>query len=146
MEWLNSLAFEGSQVSACLEFWLSPPLSTSHVCSFSASPELLMEVSWGTLILVFQEWLYPRTKAIVLFFWKILFIHERHREGERETKTLSQRKKQAPCSEPDVGFDPGTPGSCPGPKTGTKPLSHPGVLPLFWLVFCGCCFVFCFEF
>ena len=24
--------------------------------------------------------------------------------------------KQAPCREPDVGFDPGSPGSCPGPK------------------------------
>ena len=29
--------------------------------------------------------------------------------------------------EPDVGFDPGSPGSCPGPKAGAKPLSHPGI-------------------
>ena len=29
--------------------------------------------------------------------------------------------------EPDVGFDPGSPGSRPEPKAGTKPLSHPGI-------------------
>ena len=27
----------------------------------------------------------------------------------------------------DAGLDPGTPGSCPGPKAGAKPLSHPGI-------------------
>ena len=32
--------------------------------------------------------------------------------------------------EPDVGFDPGSPGSCPGPKAGAKPLRHPGI-PIF---------------
>ena len=29
--------------------------------------------------------------------------------------------------EPDVGPNPGTPGSCPGPKAVAKPLSHPGI-------------------
>ena len=29
--------------------------------------------------------------------------------------------------EPDVGVDPGSPGSRPGPKAGTKPLRHPGI-------------------
>ena len=29
--------------------------------------------------------------------------------------------------EPDVGFDPGSPGLRPGPKTGAKPLRHPGI-------------------
>ena len=29
--------------------------------------------------------------------------------------------------EPDVGLDPGSPGSRPGPKTGAKPLRHPGI-------------------
>ena len=29
--------------------------------------------------------------------------------------------------EPDVGLDPGTPGSLPGPKADAKLLSHPGV-------------------
>ena len=35
--------------------------------------------------------------------------------------------------EPDVGFDPGSPGSCPGPKAGAKPLRHPGI-PIFKLL------------
>ena len=43
-----------------------------------------------------------------------------------------QREKQAPCREPDVGFDPGSPGSRPGPKAGAKPLRHPGIpTPMF---------------
>ena len=29
--------------------------------------------------------------------------------------------------EPDVGFDPLSPGSRPGPKAGAKPLRHPGI-------------------
>ena len=29
--------------------------------------------------------------------------------------------------DPDVGFDPGSPGSCSGPKAGAKPLRHPGI-------------------
>ena len=49
-------------------------------------------------------------------------------ERERERQRHRQREKQAPCREPDVGLDPGTPGSCPGPKADTQPLSHPGAL------------------
>lgn len=50
-------------------------------------------------------------------------------ERERGAETLA-REKQAPCWEPDVGLDPGAPGSHPGPKAGAKPLSHPGI-PVF---------------
>ena len=70
---------------------------------------------------------------INLYIFKdfILFIHERHthreRERERERQRHRQREKQAPCKEPDVGLDPRTPGSCPGPEAGTKLLSHPGI-------------------
>ena len=35
--------------------------------------------------------------------------------------------------EPDVGFDPGSPGSHPEPKAGAKPLHHPGI-PLDWIL------------
>ena len=52
-------------------------------------------------------------------------------ERERERQRHRQREKQAPFTwEPDVGFDPGSLGSRPGPKAGVKPLSHPGI-PLF---------------
>ena len=35
--------------------------------------------------------------------------------------------------EPDVGFDPGSLGSRPGPKAGAKPLRHPGIPSLIIL-------------
>ena len=38
------------------------------------------------------------------------------RDTERERQRLRQREKQASCREADVGLDPGTPGSGPGPK------------------------------
>ena len=47
------------------------------------------------------------------------------RDTEKETDIC--REKQAPCREPDVGVDSGSPGPRPGPKAGTKPQSHPGI-------------------
>ena len=44
-------------------------------------------------------------------------MRERHR----------QREKQASCREPDVGLDPGTPGSRLELKADSLPLSHPGI-------------------
>ena len=44
-----------------------------------------------------------------VFFFEILFIQETERERERE-----KREKQAPCREPDVVLDSGSPGSHPG--------------------------------
>ena len=49
------------------------------------------------------------------------------RDTERKRQRHRQREKQAPCREPDVGLDSRTPGSCPGPKAVTKPLSHAGI-------------------
>ena len=40
--------------------------------------------------------------------------------------------------EPDVGLDPGTPGSRPGPKADAQPLSHPGVPLLYILINVSC--------
>ena len=55
-------------------------------------------------------------------------MRDTHRERERErVRNHRQREKQAPCRNPDVGLDPRTPGSRPGPKAGAKPLSHPGI-------------------
>ena len=52
----------------------------------------------------------------------------------RERQKHKQREeKQAPCRKPDVGLDPGTPGSHPEPKADAQPLSHPGVPGLYLL-------------
>ena len=60
---------------------------------------------------------------ILFYFLKIyLFIYDRHRE--REAQRHRRREKQTRCREPDVGMDPGTPGSRPGPKAGAKPVSY----------------------
>ena len=47
-------------------------------------------------------------------------------EREREAET-QEEGEAGPCREPDMGLNPGTPGSRPGPKADAKPLSHPGI-------------------
>ena len=56
-----------------------------------------------------------------------MYLFERERKRESMSRDRSKREKQAPCWEPEAGLDPGTPGLCPGPKAGAKPLSHPGI-------------------
>ena len=68
------------------------------------------------------------------------------RERERERERQAEGEAGSMHQDPDVGFDPGSPGSRPGPKAGAKPLRHPGIPILYVyiarsvLVF----FVFCF--
>ncbi|XP_048959102.1 mitogen-activated protein kinase 8 isoform X7 [Canis lupus dingo] len=54
-------------------------------------------------------------------------------EREREAETQAEGEAGSMHWEPDVGFDPGSPGSRPGPKAGAKPLRHPGIPTLFSL-------------
>ena len=46
---------------------------------------------------------------------------------ERGAETQAEGEAGYMDWEPDVGFDPGSPGSRPGLKAGTKPLRHPGI-------------------
>ena len=48
-------------------------------------------------------------------------------EREREAETQAEGEAGSMHGEPYVGFDPGSPGSRPGPKAGAKPLRHPGI-------------------
>ena len=57
-------------------------------------------------------------------------------QREREAETQAEGEAGSMHWEPDVGFDPGSPGSRPGPKAGAKLLRHPG-LPALGLV-CKC--------
>ena len=52
---------------------------------------------------------------LCVFFLKILLIHGRQSQRHR------QREKEAPRREPNVGLDPGSPGSCPEPKAVLNP-------------------------
>ena len=52
-------------------------------------------------------------------------------EREREAETQAEGEAGSMHWEPDVGFDPGSPGSRPGPKAGAKPLRHPGIPTLY---------------
>ena len=48
-------------------------------------------------------------------------MRDTHRERERQRH---RQREEAPFREPDVGLDPGIPGSHSEPKADTKPLSH----------------------
>ena len=48
-------------------------------------------------------------------------------QREREAETQAEGEAGSMHREPDVGFDPGSPGLRPGPKAGAKPLRHPGI-------------------
>ena len=61
-----------------------------------------------------------------LFFFNFyLFMIVTHTEGEAETQAEGEAGPMH--QEPDVGLDPGSPGSRPGSKAGAKPLRHPGI-------------------
>ena len=67
---------------------------------------------------------------IFLFFFFYLFMIVTERE--REAETQAEGEAGSMYREPDVGLDPGSPGSLPGPKAGAKPLRHPG-MPHFYV-------------
>ena len=68
--------------------------------------------------------------SFFFFFLKLLFlnlfIYDSHHR-EREAETQAEGEAGSMHREPDVGLDPGSPGSRPGPKAGAKPLRHPGI-------------------
>ena len=62
---------------------------------------------------------YRSLESLPSFFFKdliYLFMRDTHTERDRQIDRHRQREKQAPCRKPDVGLDPGTPGSRPGWK------------------------------
>ena len=55
-----------------------------------------------------------------------LFIYDTEKR-EAEIQAEGEGEPGSTHRQPDVGFDPGSPGSGPGPKAGAKPLRHPGI-------------------
>ena len=71
------------------------------------------------------------SKKIFFNFYLFMIVTER----ERGTETQAEGEASSTHREPDVGLDPGSPGSRPGPKAGTKPLRHPGIPYFYFLRF-----------
>ena len=108
----------------CAMAQCKPPPSTSDasILDLSLSPFLPNQPSKPNTSHIYPPFCHPLNVGHHHNFLKnILFIHEKHRERHR------QRDRQAPCREPDVGLDPGNPGSRLEPKADAQPLSHPGV-------------------
>ena len=91
-------------------FLLTPFLeAVSYICNKVILLLHILNFSWNL----------PNFLNVYFFFLRFfLFIHERHREKERSRDR--QREKQAPCREPNVGLDSGSPGSGPGLKAVLK--------------------------
>ena len=51
-----------------------------------------------------------------------MIVIQREREREREAETEAEGEAGSMHREPEVGLDPGSPGSRPGLKAGAKPL------------------------
>ena len=64
---------------------------------------------------------------LVTKFFFFFFFNGRHAVREREAETQAEGEAGSMHREPDVGFDPESPGSRPGPKAGAKLLRHPGI-------------------
>ena len=58
---------------------------------------------------------WPKTQTVNFIYFKD-FIYFFMRDTEKRRQRHRQREKQAPCRETDVGLDPASPGSGPGPK------------------------------
>ena len=55
-----------------------------------------------------------------------MIVTERERERGRDIGR-GRSRLHAPGAQRGIRFDPGSPGSRPGPKAGAKPLRHPGI-------------------
>ena len=82
---------------------------------------------------IFQDtnFIFIYLKKFFFFYYLFMIVIQR----EREAETQAEGEAGSMHWEPDVGFDPGSSGSHPGPKAGTQLLRHPGI-PLSFIS-CG---------
>ena len=91
------------------EPWVNREGSESLLWEAVVASSCVLHVVYGYLVLC--------NIFLKIYLFTIDIGRQRHR----------QREKQAPLREPDMGLNPWSPGSHPGPKAGTKPLSPPGI-------------------
>ena len=97
--------------------------------TFSLAGILLGKLSW---LLVTERGLSCGVLSFGFFFKERFFFFNFYlfmivTEREREAETQAEGEAGSMHRDPDVGLDPGSPGSRPGPKAGAKPLYHPGI-------------------
>ena len=100
-----------NRIFKCLEHLLHRSRAFMCILSFKTKTKKTQVYEWAIQSSLHNVW-------DGIFFKDFIYSWETQRER--------QRHKQAPCKEPDMGLDPGSPGSCPGPKVSAKPLRHPG--------------------
>ena len=71
-----------------------------------------------------------------------MIVTEREREREREAETQAEGEAGSMYQEPDVGFNPGSPGSRREPKAGAKLLHHPAIPDFLFPEVSLYCYVF----
>ena len=74
-----------------------------HQCAGAHVAPGLPNLNFSVALLVVYSFIFKD------FIYSFIRIHREEREREAE----KQAEKQAPCREPDVGLDPGSPGSHP---------------------------------
>ena len=88
---------------------------------FKSDTEAIVAFWQYVSFFLFKDFIYP-------------FMTDREREREAETQAEGEGEKQAAYRKTDVGLDPGSPGSQPGPKAGAKLLGHWGCPLCFFQV------------
>ena len=103
----------------CFTWWLC-----AHMWTYTHT------VSQSMLNLTTLHYLFFPFTSIYIFK-DFIYLFMRDRDTQRERQRHRQREKQAPCREPDVGLDPGSPGPHPSLKvalnqwaTGAAPLLY----------------------
>ena len=66
----------------------------------------------------------------------------RDTQRERGAETQAEGEAGSMHREPYMGFNPGSPGSRPGPKAGAKPLCHPGIPSFSFFIYLLYLFIF----
>ena len=92
------------------------PLSFLQMLCVFHSPYFLLEAKLDNSTFYFRlhviSLIYLHNPFLFVLRFYLLMMRDTHRERQRH----SQREKQAPCRDPDMRLDPGSPGSQPGLK------------------------------